>query len=392
MDEQDERSGVERDQELWDLAGEMADAVSLVGRLSLLGFMRELGAVSGLRHFAQTYGIRLKDKTVSVAKLIHRVTRELGSAESVVHKAMAQTVATEYGGSDFPRALSRLGITTIPELGLSVYARRCLSMISSNVEEAVAVRVAQSEGEVTLEEAVLAVHILSLMERYLADSSLVEALVDMERAARAERERERLEAEIKRLRRLAQEQRDELRDLKKARRRADKVPERQEPSRDRDELRALRRENHDLRRHVEEMERERAPKPRPDEPAKEESPREAGVAPPPLAEPDPAVVRDKRVLVVGGDSKEDVYRDIVEGLGGAFTFLPGFNARPIDRDDVARFHGVIFVSTQLRHAVFDRVKGHAKALGIPFRIVTFKGNEAFTTALIECLTPSGGPG
>ena len=381
------------DLELKDMSDELFNVISLVGRLSLLGFMRRRGAVQGLRHFARVYDIKIKDKNASIAKLISRVTKDLQSAESRIHEAAFRAIETEQGRGSFPNALASLGLETMSELGLAVYSGYCMSTVSTNVTEAVEARQRQSGGQMSVSEAVIATSLLSLVERYLKDSGFVEAVVTVERAKGAERERDKLASEVKRLRRLVQEQKAEIGALGKARTKQETMPRHTPSGEDREEIRALRRENYDLRKQLEEMERElrAAPAPQPEVESRfQETSEQASALATPTSAPDFSVVQGKRVLVVGGDSKEDVYREIVQDLGGEYSFLPGFYGQPIGKEDVEGFDGLIFVSTQLRHAVFDRVKGHAKALGIPFRILTFKGNEAFMAAMVDCLSSGRG--
>jgi hypothetical protein len=399
MDEQDDRDlalnpnddGGTRDEddldaELWDIARDITGAVNLIGRLSLLGLMRERGASPGLRHFAQTFGIRLKDRNMSTAKLIRYVSRELDSAESHVHAAAAAALRSESGEPNFEAAFARFGLKTAAEMSLAVLAGLSVSVVSVDLDEALEGRQARLEGEFSPSEAAMAVTLLSLVERYLAESGLVESSVAVERSRNIERERDKLQEEAKRLRRLVQEQKVELTALRKQKAKP-AVPTPAAPGLDRDEIRALRRENHELRKLIETLERELHP----DLALREEPGSSVRSTPPAETEaaasstPDLSIVKGKTILVVGGDSKHDVYREIVGELGGRSSFMAGFQARPIYKEDVAGYDAVIFVSTQLRHAVFDRVKGHAKALGVPFRIVTHKGNEAFITALVECL-------
>lgn len=157
------------------------------------------------------------------------------------------------------------------------------------------------------------------------------------------------------------------------------------PNPHRDEVRALRKENHNLRLRIEELERALQAA---DESEAKAVPEEIEDLPPETDSEtlDPEVVRGKRVLVVGGDSKETVYREIVDEMGGEMRFIPAGYGRPIEKTHVSGADGIIFVATQVNHNVFNRVKAHAKDLGVPYRIVTFKGNEAFEAAVIECLT------
>ncbi len=389
-EEEDDEEDV--DTELWDISRDLAGSVNLVGRLSLLGLMRERGASPGLRHFAQTFGIRLKDKNVSTSKLIRRISRELDSAVSTIHEAAAAALRTESGEQDFESAFARFGLKTTAEMSLAVLAGLSFSVVSSNPDEALEARRARLEGEVSPAEAAMAATVLRLVDRYLAESGIAESAVAVERSQNVERERDKLHEEVKRLRRLVQDQKAEFTSLHRQKTKPTAPLPATTAGANRDELRTLRRENYELRKQVEALERELHPEP---SPQGDQVPPPA-VSPPATPEvaasstPDVSVVRGKNVLVVGGDRKQNVYRDIIESLGGRCSFLAGFQARPIEKDDIAGFDAVIFVTTQLRHAVFDRVKGHAKALGIPFRIVTFKGNEAFTAALVECLGSDGG--
>ena len=386
LEEEDEDEDEEDvDAEIWDISRDLAGAVNLVGRLSLLGLMRERGASPGLRHFAQTFGIRLKDRNMSTAKLIRRISRELDSAVSPIHAAAAAALRDESGEQDFAAAFARFGLQTSTEIGIAILAGLSLSVVNSNPTEALEALQARVHGEVSPAEAAMAATAFRLVDRYLAESGIVESAVAAERAHNMERQRDELHEEVKRLRRLTQVQKAELTSLRRQKARPTPAPTAPAGS-ERDELRALRRENHDLRKQVEALEGALHPK-APAEPERPGAvPAPAGlVAAEPKAPPDASVVRGKSVLVVGGDSKQDVYREIVENLGGEFSFMPAGYGKPIDRSDVAPFDAVIFVATQLGHKIFYRVKDHAKALGIPFRIVTFKGNEAFAAALAECL-------
>lgn len=374
------------DVQLWDISRDLTGALNLVGRLSLLGLMRERGASPGLRHFAQTFGIRLKDRNMSTAKLIRYVSRELDSAESHVHTAAAAALRTESGEPNLEAAFARFGLTTITEMSLAILAGLSFSVVSSNPDEALEALRTRIEGDLSPTEAAMAITVLSLVERYLAESGVVESSVAVERARNIERERDKLQEEAKRLRRQVQEQNAELTALRKQKSKLS-APTPNTPGPDREEIRALRRENHELRKLAELLERELhpdlAPREEPGSSVRSTPPAETEAAA--SSTPDLSIVQGKTILVVGGDSKHDVYREIVGELGGRCSFMAGFQARPIYKEDVAGYDAVIFVSTQLRHAVFDRVKGHAKALGVPFRIVTHTGNEAFITALVDCL-------
>ena len=355
------------------------DAGRFVALTALLGMMRKHGAASGVRRFAERYGIGLKD-SAGPERALQRVKKGILTAAHEFSDEMDRTVSR---GDAFD--ISRFGFEKGPPEVLAMMAYTCRNALMDEWEEAVRAFATPREGEVPVKEAI------SLMVAFQSFWHLAQDLPDLmlavERIDKAEhlkRENQRLRGDLKAARAELAQVKGELKvALRAAKGSKSAAPE---PARNegKEGIRALRKENHDLRLRIAELERELQPEPE-ERPEPEPGLFDGEPAEPVLeAAPDPSVVQGKRILAVGGDSKEDVYRDLVEGLGGEYAFMSGFRGRPIDKDDVAGFDAVIFVATQMRHNVFDRVKEHAKALGIPYRILTFKGNEAFQAALVEC--------
>lgn len=286
--------------------------------------------------------------------------------------------------------LSRFGFDEGEAELLPMMAYSCRNALLNEWEEAVEAFRSPREAEIPVKEAI------SVMVALQMFWHLGEDLPDLMLAVERADSTEHLKRENQRLRKDLNSAKAELASVRgelKAAVRAAKAVKPQVPelarNEAREQIRALHKANHDLRARIAELEKELHPEPE-ERPEPEPGLVDGERAEPALeAAPDPAVVKGKRILAVGGDSKEDVYRDLVEELGGTYVFMSGYRGRPINKEDVAGNDAVVFVSTQIRHNVFDRVKEHAKALGIPYRILTFKGNEAFEAALIECCAIAG---
>lgn len=355
------------------------DAGRFVALAALLGMMRQHGAAAGMRKFAKRYRIGLKD-SAGPERTLQRVKKGILTAAHQFSDEMDRTV--DRGDR---LNVSRFGFEQGPPEVLAMMAYSCRNVLLDEWEEAVESFGSPRGGAIPVKEA------MSLMVAFQSfwhiGQDLPDLLLAVERVDSAEhlkRENQQLRGDLKAAKAELAQAKGELRAAARLANAAGRTAAEPVRKEGRDEIRALRKENHGLRARIAEMEEELNPEPE-EPPEPEPGLFDAEPAEPVLeAAPDPSVVQGKRILVVGGDSKEDVYRDLVEGLGGSYTFMSGFRGRPIAKEDVAGYDGVIFVATQMRHNVFNRVKEHAKALGVPYRILTFKGNETFQTALVEC--------
>lgn len=374
------------------LDGVHADAERLTGWMSLIGLMRERGGSRGIREFAQVFGVLPKTKDLSDAKVLRRVVKELAAAHEHVLRAVVrgQTPPDDEAWERRLGTFGRYGMQAPEALAAIGFSAVCAASIMEDMPGAVAV-VDEMDEDVLLPVGVGigGMRAFGMVATWLDRLNLAEVLLRAERAENLEKDRNRIAAENKKLSQALLQAKEEIAALKRksGRRPAVVAPV---PAGESGELRALRRENHLLRQRNAELEEALQPTDESvsvplEEPALLEA--AAALATDVKAEPagpDTGVVRGKRILVVGGESKADIYRQIVEGLCGECQLWPGMEGKPVSRSEVANFDGVIFISTQLKHSLFNRVKAHLKALGTPFRIVPFKGNQAFIDALCAC--------
>ena len=89
------------------------------------------------------------------------------------------------------------------------------------------------------------------------------------------------------------------------------------------------------------------------------------------------------VLVVGDDGRKVEYRSIVEELGGAFSFLSGFD-NP-DRIDTSGASLIVFVTAYASHKAFDHVQS-AEAAGTRVILVSQAGAQSFRNAVLAAIS------
>jgi hypothetical protein len=100
-----------------------------------------------------------------------------------------------------------------------------------------------------------------------------------------------------------------------------------------------------------------------------------------------AMLKGRKIAVIGPSFREESYRRIVEQYGGRFTFAPSEEKLcQIDRV-VSKAHGVIFIATYTSHAASDKVRAAAERYGKPLVMVHQTGLDHLEDVLLGLLAP-----
>src|SRR5690606_3024936 len=95
----------------------------------------------------------------------------------------------------------------------------------------------------------------------------------------------------------------------------------------------------------------------------------------------------RKVAIIGPSFRKEVYKELVEGLGGRFLFAPSEEKlSAIDRA-MSKADGVIFITTYTSHKANDHVKAAEERYQVPVVPVNVTGLDALRDAILNMLNP-----